>query len=171
MPAALDVDREQVRMLVLSVGVAEASRRTGIDLSTVKQWSARGKWLEQFRRKQTLPTSMQSRVTDVTVPGDALETLLLERRDRTKLAQSNYLARASEKLEQVKESELLEHAPIGKTLAEMASKVYPEVAVDQSTHLSFFSVAMERPGSAEEGAIDLPDLPDVTSDPDPLEGY
>lgn len=93
----------------------------------------------------------------------ALEKTLSERKERTKLAQSAYLAKASEKLADVADHQLLEHAPIGKTLAEMASKVYPETTVDQSTHLTFFSVTGAR---IEETVHDV-----EQSEIDPLDNY
>lgn len=45
MPAALDVNREAVKMLAMEVGVREAARRLGISESTVKSWSDRENWL------------------------------------------------------------------------------------------------------------------------------
>lgn len=71
---------------------------------------------------------------------------------------------AAKMAKQAGERGILEEAPLYKAVADIHGKMHPEVAVDQSTHLSFFSVAMERPGSAEEGAIDLPEA-------DPLDGY
>ncbi len=134
-------------MLVLSVGVAEASRQTGIDLSTVKQWSARGGWLAHTRVKQEprpLPTSMQPTVvTGVTSPADALQAVLVERFSKTKLGQSKYLVRASEALADVPDEQLLVHAPIGQALAAMASKVYPEQASEDRVVLQFFQISQE----------------------------
>lgn len=105
MPAPLDVDREQVRMLVLEVGVTEASRRTGIDLSTVKQWSARGGWLAHTRVPQPLPTSMQpvpvtGLVTGVTrQPADALTDVLREHNTETRVSLARATRQAAAKLE------------------------------------------------------------------------
>lgn len=60
MPPPLDVNREAVRVLVLSIGVREAARQMGLNPDTVSAWSARGKWLEPARRPSVpLPTSMQ----------------------------------------------------------------------------------------------------------------
>lgn len=97
MPAPLDVDREQVRMLVLSVGVREAARQMGIKESTVMQWSARGKWLEHTRAQPLLPASMQPViVSGVISPADALENTLREDGNATKTAGMKYARRAAE---------------------------------------------------------------------------
>lgn len=167
MPAALDVDREQVRMLVLAVGVREAARQMGLNEKTVLHWSHTGNWLAHLRQpnaKPEMPLSMQPRSVVSVRPADALQAVLHEGITETKIGFTRYAARMATK---AAEHGQLEDAPLYKAVADIHGKMHPEVAVDQSTHLSFFSVAMERPGSSEEGAIDLSD--DII--PDPLEGY
>lgn len=158
-------------MLVLAVGVREAARKMGLNEKTVLHWSHTGDWLAHTRVstvKPELPLSMRPRSVASVSPADALENTLLERKGEIRLTQSAYLARASKRLSSVSDDELLEHAPIGKTLAEMASKVYPEAQiVDQSTHLAFFSVAMARPEDGEAQAIDLVEHAPT----DPLDDY
>lgn len=163
MPAALDVNKEAVQVLVGAVGVREAARQMGLSENTVLAWANRGGWVQQIavareRKGQSLAMGRSNAVQSVAIkPATALENVLLERQERTKLAQSAYLAKASERLAEVPDDQLLDHAPTGKTLAEMASKVYPEATVDQSTHLSFFSVSMGRPGDYDESpVIDTP---------------
>ena len=131
-------------MLVLSVGVTEAARQTGIDLSTVKQWSARGKWLAHTREERQLPASMQPiTVTGVTKPADALAEILSERRTQTKLHQSKYVMRASEVLADVPDEKLLVVADTGKILADMASKVWPEQAIQVGVAINLGRGGME----------------------------
>ena len=57
--APLDIDKEQVRMLVLDIGVREAAKRLGISENTVLSWSRRGKWLEFLRQPPKPPASMR----------------------------------------------------------------------------------------------------------------
>ncbi len=46
MPAALDVNREAVRVMCQEYGVRETARRMGLPESTVKSWCTRGEWLK-----------------------------------------------------------------------------------------------------------------------------
>lgn len=69
MPAALEIDREQVRIVAVQIGVREAARQFGLSEETVKSWSKREGWLvqdtenkelveqatKQLREKQGLP--------------------------------------------------------------------------------------------------------------------
>lgn len=74
MPAALDIDKGQVQMLVLTYGVREAARQLGIPEGTVQAWSARGKWLIDAPRSQPLPPTVVRRATDATIaPVNALQ--------------------------------------------------------------------------------------------------
>lgn len=172
MPATV-ADWPQVKLTAISTGsLKEAADAHGVEYGAVRVRAHREEWpvgrraikaasqAQQMMESQIIKASGGA-VTSVTSAETAIEKILSERRERTKLAQSQYLAKASERLAEVSDDELLEHAPVGKTLAEMASKVYPETTVDQSTHLSFFSVSMARPGQPDEGnteeqAIDLP---------------
>lgn len=78
MPAALDVDREQVKMLVLEVGCHEAARRLGLAEGTVRQWDNRFGWTASIPRDKPLPPSRVQPVTLVTSPSDALASAMRE---------------------------------------------------------------------------------------------
>ena len=58
MPAALDIDREQVQMMVLTYGVREAARMLGLSEDTVATWSARGRWLVDRPASVPLPPTV-----------------------------------------------------------------------------------------------------------------
>lgn len=47
MPAALEVDKEQVRIIALAVGVREAARQFGLSEGTVSYWSAKEGWMDK----------------------------------------------------------------------------------------------------------------------------
>lgn len=47
MPAALDIDREAVRVLVVAIGPRAAARELGLEEDTVCQWSSRYEWVKQ----------------------------------------------------------------------------------------------------------------------------
>lgn len=159
MPAALDVNKEEVRMLVLNVGVREAARQMGLNEKTVLHWSHTGNWLAHLKPnvKPVMPLSMQPRSVVSVKPADALQAALQEGITETKIGFTRYAARMATK---AAESGSLDDAPLYKAVADIHGKMHPEVAVDQSTHLSFFSVSMARPGQPDEGntegeAIDI----------------
>jgi len=47
MPQALEIDRDEVKLIALSVGVREAARQYGLPEATVQAWSARYGWFAQ----------------------------------------------------------------------------------------------------------------------------
>lgn len=93
MPAPLDVDREQVRMLVLRVGCTEASQELGIPLNTILSWSARGKWLKP--EKPELPPTVQPRAISTIKPSQALANIMERRKEKVNDHLSRYLVNAS----------------------------------------------------------------------------
>ncbi len=99
MPARLDVDRAQARMLVMQLGYAEASRRTGVAHATLRQWGSRGGWTV----REPLPPTMQpvtfGTVTRVTSqPADALSAVLHEDDRETRVSLSRATRRRAERL-------------------------------------------------------------------------
>ncbi len=123
---ALDIDREEVRMLVMSVGPRQAARQCNLNENTVLQWTSRYGWLDHLKKPPLeKPKSMMPiPVINVISPADALASTLSDNKRRTKLAQSSYLVKASEKLDQV--ADPLEYTDAALQLATMATKVYPE---------------------------------------------
>lgn len=154
MPAPLAVDKEQVRMLVLAVGVREAARQLGIKEATVQDWSATGKWLAQTRSIPAIIAApvYSGRPTNPTKPADALQKVLVERQNHTKLGLSLFTARAARAASRLPKEALLANAADVKAVADIASKVWPEQAADHSLHLSFFRLSAER----EEAAVERP---------------
>src|SRR5690348_6447695 len=58
MPAALDIDREQVQMLALTYGVREAARMLDLPENTVKSWCTREGWLVDRPASVPLPPTV-----------------------------------------------------------------------------------------------------------------
>lgn len=54
MPAALEIDREQVRIVAVAVGVREAARQYELPEATVQAWSARYGWFKQEEEVATV---------------------------------------------------------------------------------------------------------------------
>lgn len=119
MPAAIDVDREQVRMLVLSVGVREAARKLELSEDTVKSWSLRGNWLAKPEHVLP-PTVMQCRAPDAPKPADALAAALAEDERETRIS----LSKAARRLASASESADLGQAADVLSSAKVASLVH-----------------------------------------------
>lgn len=110
MPARLNVDREQVRMLVLSVGVREAARRVGLKEDTVAQWSCRGRWLAQ-PDPTPVPPSVMRPVSDVIkLPADALAEVIAADGRATRIAAVRYARKAVEHAQSLSAGEALASA-------------------------------------------------------------
>jgi hypothetical protein len=106
MPAPLDVDREQVRMLAMQVGPREAARRMGLSEDTVLAWSRREGWLDGIRLPPPLPKSMQpTAIAALKRPADALRDCLAEDGQATRVAGMRYARRVIERAAQVAEDE------------------------------------------------------------------
>jgi hypothetical protein len=122
MPAALDVNREAVRVLCVAVGVREAARRMNLPESTVQAWSARGEW---FSAPQPLPKAPATKVQPNTPnPAEELQNTLLERKDQTRLHLSRYVVDASKRAADSLGE--LDIAPRVREVAQVAGAVWPE---------------------------------------------
>lgn len=131
MPAAIQVDKEQVRMLVLSVGVREAARKMGLNEKTVLHWSHTGDWLKDCRPTPAIPAklpppaSMTPSVNSVK-PADALEDTLLSDGQATKVATMRFARKSAEYAANLAETDpekALGHASDVKALAGAAQIV------------------------------------------------
>lgn len=123
MPAALDIDREQIRMLYMELGAAETARKTGIPDGTIRQWAARGNWQAAFLPQRQLPPSIRPvTVTGVTKPADALAQILAEDRDATRLAASRNVKRAMQSYDDEDATTIRSEADRMKSLVTVAEK-------------------------------------------------
>lgn len=155
--AALDIDKEQVRMLVLEIGPREAARKMGLNENTVRQWSARGGWLKHLKpeNQPKAPQSMQPIVvTNVTKPADALQNTLMERHRDTKLGLSAWLKETSGHLGSLKGEEALAAHQPAVSVASVMAKVYPEQEGGDRVTLQFFAITGSQ--EPERPVIDLP---------------
>lgn len=152
MPAPLAVDREQVRMLVMTVGVREAARQCGIAQGTVQDWSAKGKWLADTKptpAKLPPPASMQ-RPTNPTSPVDALSGILADDSRETRLS----LSRAARSMARQAEDAELEQAGDALQVGKLAAAVHGwDRDEGQRCVLAFFSI--QAAGGDETPVIDV----------------
>lgn len=137
MPAPIEVDKEQVRMLVLSVGVREAARQIGLNEKTVLHWSHTGNWLAHTKPqpKPVLPLSMQSRSVVSVKPADALQNTLKNDHEETKINVLRYAKAASAegaRLAEEQPDKALDQAANMKQVAQAASIAVGEKAGDST---------------------------------------
>lgn len=99
MPAALDVDWEQVRAVAITVGVRESARRFGLPEDAVKQRSWREGWLRQLPRNQQLPPTVLKPVPVVTTAAEELAREMRDLNSRSRLSMARGLHKAAEVIE------------------------------------------------------------------------
>lgn len=156
MPAPLDVDREQVRMLVLAVGCSEAARQTGINLNTILQWSSRFEWLKPVAVKP-LPVSMApTPVIGVINPGDALANTLKQRKNETLLGLSEWASESASSLGKLRGEEARCAASEAKLTADVMGKVWPEQQTGQNQTAVIVSVNVLGSTAQYETIADMP---------------
>lgn len=137
MPAARQIDREQVRMLVLQLGVRATARELDIPEGTVQYWSAEGKWLADTREKiipASLPPPASLRPvtssvsnpssTSSTNPVSALSNRLKRDAASTRLGLSTAVRKASVTFARKKGDEIIEKSQDLRHIAAVASQVH-----------------------------------------------
>lgn len=87
MPAALEVNKEAVKMLAKVIGVRAAAREMGLPEPTVQAWSAREDWLADTRVVPvSRPASMVPATRATKSPEEALSAVLADHERETKLS-------------------------------------------------------------------------------------
>jgi hypothetical protein len=123
----LNIDKEQVRMLVLAVGVREAARQMGLKENTVTAWACRYHWLAECKPAALTPLPPSMRPIDVVgviTPSEALENVLKRDADSTKTALSKAARRGAEAIAEMPLEEALEQTQALVGLSKVAEKVH-----------------------------------------------
>lgn len=161
MPAPI-ADWSQVKATAIGTGsLKDAAQHHQVSYKAVKMRASREKWPvgqrvhKMAREAQDLANHAivqcsQGRVTSVTSAAEALESTLKQRQNHTKLGLSLFAARAARVASKLPQDKLLARAGEVKAVADIASKVWPEVQGDTGMHVSFFSITTEH---AEQGPI------------------
>lgn len=123
MPAALDIDREAVRVLVGAVGVRRAAREMGIPEATVQAWSARGKWCpdEVRAEKERVRAATEMQPHHGPTPAEALANVMSDLDRRSKLGFAKASAKVAEDAADKDVAALLEDAQAVNTWAKTAA--------------------------------------------------
>lgn len=116
------VDREQVRLLCVAIGVRETARRLGLNVNTVLQWSRRGKWnikqqptpstVTVHPRKndkiRTIESGNQSVISPTVInPAITLQSILNEAENDTKLSLAKATKKAAGKLAEMPSGDII----------------------------------------------------------------
>jgi hypothetical protein len=107
MAATLEIDREQVRMLVLEVGCREAARRLHLSEDTVKSWSRRYGWIEGLKARPMPKSMVQERAPGAPTPAEALVNAFKEDMVQTRLGASRLVRRQVQTLERKEDDALI----------------------------------------------------------------
>jgi hypothetical protein len=99
MSKPLTVDWPAVRVPAVAVGVREAARQMGISQDAVRQRSKREGWMAcpETVAQRALAKPVTSVSPNALSPADALANVFSERKHRTKLGLSKYVAEAAER--------------------------------------------------------------------------
>lgn len=117
MPAALDVDRQQVKMLAISVGVREAARQMDLPEETVKKWCTREGWLKDLPRSQQMPPTILRPVPNVPNAANCLVNTLRNDLFETRASHVRIARRAASALEQKPDAALIDADVVPSILA------------------------------------------------------
>ena len=112
---------ENVKMLVLQHGVAEASRISGVKYKTVKTWAYRYRWIYPAANTPQLQPAQSL----LAAPSEILRTQLLNNKSRSTLALSSYLAKTSESLDDLDSEASLKMTKKAKDLGDLHGRLYP----------------------------------------------
>lgn len=150
MPAALETDREAIRLMVVEYGCTETAKQTGIPLNTVLSWSARGEWL----KPQKLPPSMVQPAIGAIKPHLAQQNILEHRKQQTRNNLSRFAVNAS-KVASKSRSPLADAAKV-RDVATVMEKIWPEPKENQggSGLVNVTLIRVELP--TEQQAIEMP---------------
>lgn len=108
MPAALDIDREAVRVLVVAIGPRAAARELGLSEDVVRQWSSRFGWIkqaEEARDKAAIEKRTREEARGIVSPqvtkspGDALAEVIARDGTATRIGAVRYAKKVVEHAE------------------------------------------------------------------------
>ncbi len=166
MPAVLGVPPEEIRVMAVAIGQRPAARQLGLNENTVKSICYRAGDVKK------LESAIQAQVENSLHPNapkaaNALQTVLSERHGKTKLGLSKWSEKAAETLGDLDPADALENHQVAVSVASVMAKVWPEVATDQSTHISFFSISGQFAHDTEEKPVyDVQPASEPSDDPD-----
>lgn len=122
MPAPLNIDREQVKMLALSIGLRPAAKQLNIPLPTLAAWSSKGKWFA--KPEHALPPTVKPIQTLQTKPADVLADMLADDSKQTKLSLARASRKAAEHLADAEPGTVLKHSRAMHDVAKTAATVH-----------------------------------------------
>lgn len=147
MPPPLDVNREAVKTLALSVGVREAARQTGLKEDVVLQWSKRFQWFKQPEPTPQPPTIQKQPVIGVIKPSEALKNAMNGRKEKCRVLFSKYVVNAA-KVASRSNTPLRDAEKVHKA-ASVMSIIWPEEKSGSSNMVLNLGVAINTRSSQE----------------------
>ncbi len=170
------VNWEAVRVLAAVVGVREAARRMGIKECTARQRSAREGWLATPEAKQVNKMAVAQR-SGITAAGNHLSPAALIHAEiaqlgsKTRLSLARGVAKATEHVETLSGSDILEKSGDVKAIAQTADLVHgwKDAAPQVKIRLDVLGTVQETPVFDVSADVSPTDTWD--SEADPLDEY
>lgn len=168
MPAALDVNWGEVRMLAVQIGVREAARRLDLSEEAVKKRCTREGWLAGLPRNVPLPPTMVRSVPNVPSASQIMVQELVQNGQKSRLALSRGLRKAAEHVEHMDGQEILIDAQNIKSTAQSLSLVHgwQNQAPTAKISLSLVAGQEQQPMTIDAEFTDMQTIED-----DPLAGF
>lgn len=129
MPAgqAVPIDKDQVRIVAVAVGVREAARQFGLPEGTVQFWSAKEGWLREQEQVSTVQEQALERKRESMgyqpTSTNAVD-VLAKYNGETRLGHATAAAKVAGKLQQMDADELFISAPLLAQHAKHASTIF-----------------------------------------------
>lgn len=150
MPDPLTVDREQVRLVAVQIGVREAARQFGLPENTVKTWSGRYGWFKEAAEQQQLVETAREtkRVRQGLSPREPTAAEILEKYGKeTRLSLAAGIARGAETVRDMDGQEVLLASQQVSQLTKAAATVHGWQSTGPSLSVRLDVIAQSGPDS------------------------
>lgn len=142
MPSKLDVDRTQVRILAIQIGVRQAARELGLNEDTVCAWANREGWMADVERAKDIRTRRQAEQGVQAVASNAVD-VIAKRGQNTRLGHAVAAEKVADKLQQMDGDELFMAAPLLAQHAKHAATVFGWASGDNNVNLRLDIIAAQ----------------------------
>ncbi len=175
MPAAHDVDWDAVKSLALQIGITDAARQFNIPNAAARKRSSREGWFRNIPRSAPLPLTLQpikpkdenGNVTTVTKGSQAVQNVLRELGEQTRVSLAKGLQKGAKHVEELDGESVMLNAKNIASITKSASDVHGWSAAGPATisfRVGLLGAASEKHVDAVEIAAEVEQIEDCESD-------